>query len=311
MVERNFVHSLSITSTNLTAQLAGILGVAGTATYKNNMVRLGVDAGGADITAGYTMYGMFDIAGTNNFYDNSVYIGGSGVASSSNTFAFVSNVITNVRNYVDNIFWNARSNASGGGKNYAIAVAGTAPNPAGLTSNYNDLFASGTGGFVGLFNATDQLTLANWRTATGQDANSISANPQFVNPTGTATVAPPVPNVPEAIVDLHITCASPADSAGTPIAGITTDFDNDTRNATTPDIGADEINLTAPTPVSAVSRKMHGALARSILTCHLSDRGWNAAAAVARTLIRSSSPSARLLLSGCGCKRRNRYNLPG
>jgi len=248
VVERNFVHSLSVTGTNLTTQMAGILGVAGTATYKNNMVRQGIDASGASITGGYTMYGMFDIAGTNNFYYNSVYIGGSGVASSSNTFAFVSNVTTNVRNYVDNILWNGRSNASGGGKNYAIAVAGTTPNPAGLTSNYNDLFANGTGGFTGLFNATDQLTLANWRTATAQDANSISVDPQFVNPTGTA-----------ATLNLHIACGSPARNSGIPIAGITTDFDNDTRNATTPAIGADEPILSSPTALSAVSRKVHGA----------------------------------------------------
>ena len=230
---------------------------------------------------GISMYGMFEIAGTNNLYDNSVYIGGSGVASSSNTFAFVSNVVTNVRNYKDNIFWNARSNASGGGKNYAIAVGGTTPNPAGLTSNFNDLFASGTGGFVGLFNATDQLTLANWQAATGQDANSISADPSFVNPTGTA-----------ATVDLHITCNSRADGSGTPIAGITTDFDNETRDATTPDIGADEINLgNPPALVSAVSRKMHGALGPFDITLP----GWNAAAAVARTLIRWFSPSTPLL----------------
>jgi hypothetical protein len=247
VVERNFVHSLSITSTSLTSQLVGILPVAGTGTYKNNMVRLGIDAAGASITPGYVMYGMFEIAGTNNLYYNSVYIGGSGVASSSNTFAFVSNVVTNVRNYKDNIFWNARSNASGGGKNYAIAVGGTTPNPAGLSSNYNDLFVSGTGGFVGLFNGTDQLTLANWQAATGQDANSISANPLFVNPTGNA-----------ATVDLHIMCGSPAINAGTPIAGITTDFDNQTRNATTPAIGADELIINPPIPVSAVSRKTHG-----------------------------------------------------
>ena len=44
---------------------------------------------------------------------------------------------------------NARSNASGAGKNYAIQFAGTAPNPTGLTSNNNDLLANGTGGFVG------------------------------------------------------------------------------------------------------------------------------------------------------------------
>ena len=68
VVERNFVHSLSITSSATTSQLVGILPVAGTGTYKNNMVRLGVDAAGASITPGYVIYGMFEIAGTNNLY---------------------------------------------------------------------------------------------------------------------------------------------------------------------------------------------------------------------------------------------------
>src|SRR4029079_5624271 len=113
VVERNIVHSLSITSSTLTSQLVGILPVAGTGTYKNNMVRLGIDAAGASITPGYVMYGMFEIAGTNNLYDNSVYVGGTGVASASTTFGFVSNVTSGTRNYKDNIFWNARSNGSG------------------------------------------------------------------------------------------------------------------------------------------------------------------------------------------------------
>jgi hypothetical protein len=256
VIERNFVHSLSMTATVTTGSVDGIVhGSTGSATYKNNMVRLGVDSAGASITTGIGFNGMLEQAGTNNYYFNSVYVGGSGVAAVANTFAFSSAVVTNARNYKDNIFWNARSNASGGGKNYAITVGGTTPNPAGLASDYNDLYASGTGGFVGLFNATDQLTLANWRTATGQDANSISADPSFVNPVGTATS----PATPEAVVDLHITCASPADGAATPIAGVANDFDNDTRNLTTPDIGADEINLNAPALVSAVSRKVHGA----------------------------------------------------
>ena len=66
--------------------------------------------------------------------------------------------------------------------------------------------------------------LDNWRTATGQDANSISADPQFVSTT-----------------DLHITdTSSPAGNVATPIAGITIDIDGTTRDAATPDIGADE-----------------------------------------------------------------------
>ena len=88
------------------------------------MVRLGVDAAGAPITAGYAIYGMFEIAGTNNLYYNSVYVGGTGVASASTTFGFVSNVTAGTRNYKDNIFWNARSNASGGATNFAIALSG-------------------------------------------------------------------------------------------------------------------------------------------------------------------------------------------
>ena len=38
IVEKNVVHSLKITSTNLAAQTAGIIAVAGTGTYRNNMV---------------------------------------------------------------------------------------------------------------------------------------------------------------------------------------------------------------------------------------------------------------------------------
>ena len=243
LVERNVVHSLSITSTALTSQLVGILPVAGSGTYQNNMVRLGGDANGNSITPGYVIYGMFEIAGTNNLYYNSVYIGGSNVASSSNTFAFVSNVTTGTRNYIDNIFDNSRSNGSGAGKNYAISLAATA----GAACDYNDLYAGGVGGFVGLFSAMDQLTLANWQAATTLDANSISGDPLFLMPNGTGATG-----------DLHIVCGSPAINRGTPIAGIATDFDGDTRSATIPAIGADELILTPPAAVGAVSRKTHG-----------------------------------------------------
>ena len=244
VVERNLVHSLSMTSSVATGQLVGILPVAGSGTYKNNMVRLGLDAAGNSITTGFNIFGMFEIAGTNGIYDNSVYIGGSGVAAASSTFGFVSNVTTGTRAYVDNIFWNARSNASGTGKNYAISLTGLP----GAVSDYNDLFATGTGTFVGLFGGLDRATLADWQTATGLDANSISANPQFIAPTGDAVTG-----------DLHLNCGSPATGNGTPVAGITNDYDGDARNAMSPAIGADEPTFVAPTAISAVSRKTHGA----------------------------------------------------
>ncbi|MGB0135378.1 S8 family serine peptidase [Dokdonella sp.] len=212
VVERNFVHSLVVNSTALTSQIAGILPVAGSGTYKNNMVRLGYDAAGNSITAGIVMYGMFELAGTNNIYNNSIYVGGTDVVSSSNTFAFVSNVSTGTRNYVDNIFWNARSNASGTGVN----TAGLLSAATGATSDYNDLFADGAGGVAGPM-------------AAGLDANSVAVNPLFVNPTGTS-----------ATVNLHLQAGSPVAAAGTPIVGVTDDFDGDPRSATAPSIGADE-----------------------------------------------------------------------
>ena len=274
VVERNFVHSIKVNSTLTAYQIYGIIArTQGTATYKNNMIRLGLDAAGNSITTGFSIIGIRDSAGTtsaNSYYYNSIYIGGTGVVSASNTYCMLSDVVTNTRNFVDNIFWNARSNASGGIANIAIRLGGTAPNPAGLTSNYNDLFVSGTDGAIGFFNSAVVPTFANWKTVTGQDTNSISANPQFVNPTGTA-----------ATVDLHINCASPADGAATPVAGITTDFDNETRDATTPDIGADEINLGgADTCERGFPQNTWRQRATSISLCHLlGPQGWNAAVA--------------------------------
>jgi len=252
LVQGNLVHSISVTSSLTGYQIYGIVmrGV-GNATFDNNMVRLGYDAAGNSITTGFDIEGIRDIAGaTANYYFNSVYIGGTGVISASNTFAFDSTVVTNARNFKNNIFWNARSNASGGIANIAIAVGGTAPNPPGLVSNNNDLYATGTDGAVGLFNAVIQNTLSDWKNATGQDANSISTDPLFVNPTGTA-----------ATVDLHIQNGSPAIGAATAIVGITNDFDNDNRNPVTPDVGADERTpFVPPVPAlsSAASRMTHG-----------------------------------------------------
>jgi hypothetical protein len=231
VVERNFVHSLAVNSTALTSQIAGILPVAGSGTYRNNLVRLGYDADGNAITSGIVMYGMFEIAGTNNIYNNSVYIGGSGVASSSNTYAFVSNVTTGTRNYIDNIFWNARDNASGTGVNTAIALSTIT----GATTDYNILYANGSGGNTGTLGGVPAPALADWQTATGQEAHSLAADPLFVAPTGTATT-----------VDLHVQNSSPAIGAGTPIAAVTDDIDGDVRSATAPTIGADERQASTP-----------------------------------------------------------------
>ncbi|HEX8069048.1 MAG TPA: Calx-beta domain-containing protein [Pyrinomonadaceae bacterium] len=243
LIERNFIHSLNVSSTVTGTQIWGISGGAtGTATYQNNMIRLGLDAAGNSVTLPSSVIGIRDAAGaTNQFYHNTVYIGGTGVLATptaSNSYCFFSDVVTVTRNFQDNIFWNARSNAAGGGvAHIAIRVGGTAANPQGLTSNYNVLHFSGTDGATGVFNGAVVSPLSAWRTATGQDANSIAADPQLIAPNGTA-----------ATVDLHIhpTNPTPIESAGLAIGTVTNDFDGQTRAGLTPtDIGADAGNFTA------------------------------------------------------------------
>jgi hypothetical protein len=228
VVERNKVTNLLLSTSSTSAAITGIALQGGTATYKNNMVSIG-----DGLAASYVMTGILDTATTiNSYYFNSVRVGGSGVGTdATNTSAF-RRAAAGTDVLKDNIFINNRSNASTGGSHYAICVSSTT----GLTSDYNDLYVEGTGGVLGRINTTDYTTLANWRTGSGQDAHSVSTTITFVSNT-----------------DLHLSGTSRTDAAldGTPISGITTDFDNDTRNATTPMMGADE--YVAPLPVELAS----------------------------------------------------------
>jgi hypothetical protein len=283
VIERNLIHSFSLTSTVTGTQIWGISGGAtGTATYKNNMIRLGLTAAGASVTLPTSMIGIRDAAGsTNQFYHNSIYIGGTGVLATptaSNSYCFFSDVVTVTRAYQDNIFWNARSNAVAGGvAHLAIRVGGTAANPAGLTSNYNDLYFTGTDGATGVFNAAVVPTLAAWRTATGQDANSFAGDPQFIAPNGTA-----------ATVDLHIhpTNPTPIEAAGLAIPAVTDDYDGQARAGLTPtDIGADAgnfvaLDISAPiisyTPFANTASTANRTLAATISDATAVDSGANA-----------------------------------
>ena len=86
--------------------------------------------------------------------------------------------------------------------------------------------------------------LADWQTFSGQDANSISVDSQYINPNGNALTG-----------DLHIFPTSPCVGAGLTIAGITNDFDNDPR-ANPPAIGADEPPV-APSPTPTATATLH------------------------------------------------------
>jgi hypothetical protein len=247
VVERNLVHSVSVDTSFTGYDLRGMLlrgTVAASMTVRNNMVRLGLAADGSSITAPYQIIGITESANvTASMYFNSVYIGGSDVAAGSGlSYALLSSSTTAGREYQNNIFMNARSNAAPSGaaqQHFAIRVAGTAPNPPGTTSNFNILRVTGTDSAIGVFNLLTVPTLANWQTNTGLDANSLSEDPQFIAADGSA-----------ATVDLHIHPTNPTavEGRGTPIASVADDFDGQSRSGLTPtDIGADAGNF-VPTP---------------------------------------------------------------
>jgi len=243
-IARNLVHSLSITSTDTLSSVRGIHFDGGPFTAENNIVYVGLDASGASTAAVSGVIGIYDANSTavRNFYHNSVYVGGTQHSGATSTVAFTSDGASNTRAFHNNIFVNARGSSGGTGTHYAVSYNGNGANPTGLTANNNLFFVSGTGGVLGFYDNSDQITVSDWQTATGVDAASIFADPFFVNPTGTA-----------ATLDLHLQSASPARGAGAVIAGVTDDFDGNLRSLTAPDIGADEFcfpndaNLTALT----------------------------------------------------------------
>ncbi|MCK4344242.1 MAG: SBBP repeat-containing protein, partial [Bacteroidales bacterium] len=93
-------------------------------------------------------------------------------------------------------------------------------NTTNISSNYNNLYSTGTN--LAYWNSTGVTSLSAWQSASGQDANSISIDPEYLSDS-----------------DLHIENFSL--KAGTPLAEVTDDIDGDTRDATTPFIGADEL----------------------------------------------------------------------
>ncbi len=248
----NGVASLSTTGFSAAGiTVAG--GNAGANTIRNNMIT-GVTAPSTspDIPAGIYVVGA---AGSNTrLYFNSVAMTGDRGTVTGQTPSY-GIAITGTDPTVDlrnNILYTSQI-ASGGGadaRSYAIGMVSTTF--ANLNSNYNAFWSTGAndGGFrtgsLGAAAGTSYATLALWAAAVSDDANSVEVDPGFVNP----------------LSDLHINpSVCTFKGLGTPIAGITDDYDCNGRSTTLPDIGADEFNPVVTVTTTAAGSISPGAIA--------------------------------------------------
>jgi hypothetical protein len=221
-IRNNVIHAVY---TSNAAELYGILG-SGTPTYMgtglliyNNMV---YDLQNNSTTGNACIEGINLWQNVNNqILYNTVYLSGTGANPIGVDALCLWTSVTNttLRN---NIFVNMYRQTSGPGST-ALWANGI------FTSDYNDLCADTAFGnsYTAWLNSYYR-TFSNWQGA-GYDQHSVSGKPVFAAP------------------HLHINTNFGAllDGHATPITGITTDFDGETRNPSTPDIGADEFILQA------------------------------------------------------------------
>jgi len=169
----------------------------------NNFIRL--YSTGAINTLGITLRN----APNRNIYFNTVQIYGSNNGSQ-------------VLKVWDSDWYNAKNNIF---SNQAGGYAIYSDISSNFNSDYNDIYTTGV--VLAQHYSTSCATLSEYQSTTSKDGNSLSVDPQFISET-----------------NLHIYHANTdLNNAGTPIALVTRDIDNELRDASNPDIGADEYDF--------------------------------------------------------------------
>jgi hypothetical protein len=169
-------------------------------------------------------YGLSVLSGGGYaMYYNTIVLSGttlSPAATPACLFVSASANQPNALSIKDNIFVNNQSGCAA-----AYTLLCNSPATVFSALDYNDYYIPQSGCGVLWRLGSDVNSLDSWRALTGKEAHSISADPLL-----------------HTFTNLHIipSTTSPVSGTGTSIPGIGVDYDGDTRDPVSPDIGADE-----------------------------------------------------------------------
>jgi len=160
-------------------------------------------------------YGIYSyyVNGTEYYYNSINLENGTGTSSRC-LYQYNTSSNTLGQTFKNNIF----VNKNGGYAAYFNTPASVS------ASDYNVFYASGN--YLAYWSG-NRTSLSALQSASSKDANSLSLDPLFASST-----------------DLHLYNIT-INGAGTPLTVVLEDIDGDTRNTSTPDIGADEFNMFA------------------------------------------------------------------
>ena len=220
----------SVGITGITLEVAGTFNV-----YNNFIAGFSYASSTQGVIEGIRITASASFIG--NIYHNTINIGEVtlsdslfGIYISSSTFAGVVDIRNNIVSVTD-------ADAASYCINRPGAGTGT------YTSNYNDLYISGTNAKLGIWLGSGAIAdLATWKSTSSQDANSVSSAVTFT----TAT-------------DLHLASGSNGDFNLTGVTGlgIATDIDGDARSGTAPYMGADEASTVLPVELTSFTAASH------------------------------------------------------
>ena len=184
----------------------------------NNFITIGDTSIGSN-TGGMGIYSF------NNSYEY-IYYNSINMVDKKASTTSVGLKLTSGGSIYDSIY--VRNNivsTTSGGEPITVTVSGGASTSFLNACNYNDYYTRGA--HIGTWAGTNETTLANWRTASGKDANSLNINPFYI--TDTSNLYTFNPNLKE----------------GTAVSLVTNDIDGNTRSVSKPYMGASEYGSTS------------------------------------------------------------------